>query len=182
MARSRSLADLGNGQATFKIGDVIWSSLAAAPTAWLSCNGGAVSRTTYAALFAAIGTTYGAGDGTATFNLPDTRGRALVGVGTGTGLTARARGDTGGAETHTLTESQMPLHGHPFQANYVAGGSSQLTGGIIVNPNTNSATQAAYTGAPSNTAGQQIGGTGGGAAHNNMQPFLALNAFIYAGV
>lgn len=57
MARSRQLADLGNGQQTFKVGDTIWSSRPTAPGGWLACDGSAVSRTTYAALFAAIGTT-----------------------------------------------------------------------------------------------------------------------------
>lgn len=161
MARSRSLADLGNGQATFKIGDVMWSSLAAAPTAWLACNGNAVSRTTYAALFAAIGTTYGAGDGTTTFNLPDTRGRTLIGVGTGTGLTARARGDTGGAETHQLSVNEMPAHTHTYGTGG-SGGGGRTDGGTT------------------NTA--PTGSAGNNQAHNNMQPFLALNAFIYAGV
>jgi microcystin-dependent protein len=161
MARSRSLADLGNGQATFKIGDVMWSSLAAAPTAWLACNGGAISRTTYAALFAAIGTTYGAGDGTTTFNLPDTRGRALVGVGTGTGLTARALGATGGAETHQLSIGEMPAHTHLVGAGG-SGGGGRTDGGV--------------------SPTRDSGSAGSNQAHNNMQPFLALNAFIYAGV
>lgn len=55
----------------------------AAPTGWLLEDGSAVSRTTYATLFAVIGTTYGAGDGSTTFNVPDSRGRAAIGAGTG---------------------------------------------------------------------------------------------------
>lgn len=65
---------------------------AAAPTGWLLCQGQAVNRTANAALFAAIGTTWGAGDGSTTFNVPDLRGRAPIGAGTGVGLTARAHG------------------------------------------------------------------------------------------
>lgn len=81
-----------------------------APTGWLMCDGTAVSRSTYAGLFAAIGVTYGAGNGSTTFNLPDLRTRVPVGKnGTGTFATL---GSTGGAETHTLTTAQMPSHTH----------------------------------------------------------------------
>lgn len=87
---------------------------ATAPSGWLLCNGQAVSRTTYARLFAAIGTTWGTGNGSSTFNVPDMRGRAPLGAGTGTGLTARTLGAKGGAEAHTLTEAQLAAHDHPF--------------------------------------------------------------------
>jgi len=154
-----------------------------APTGWLLCDGSAVNRTTYANLFALVGTTFGAGNGTSTFNVPDLRGRSVIGVGTGSGLTARARGDVGGAETHALTEAQMPLHGHAYRASVASSGSSDATtattGGLPTKL-TGLTTQAAYTGTPSNTAGQQIGGTGGNAAHNNMQPFIALSYIIRA--
>lgn len=66
----------------FEVGDLIWSSRASKAKCLL-CDAGAYSRTTYAALFAQIGTTYGAGNGTTTFNVPDGRGRGLIGVGTG---------------------------------------------------------------------------------------------------
>jgi hypothetical protein len=83
-----------------------------------------------------------------------------------TGTTdATTAGGTVGATT--LTVNQIPLHGHPFRSNYVSGGSSQLTGGLIVNANTNSATEDAFTGTPSNSAGEQIGGTGGGQSHTH---------------
>lgn len=185
MSRARNLANLGDGSGTFKIGDTIWSSRSAAPAQWLACDGAAVSRTTYAALFAAIGTAYGIGDGSTTFNLPDARGRSPVGAGQGPSLTNRARGDTGGAESHTLTEAQMPLHGHAVRTSVASSGSSDAststTGGFPMRLASVS-NQAAFTGTPTNTAGQQIGGTGGGQSHNNMQPFIAMNCFIYAGV
>ena len=86
---------------------------AAAPAGYLACDGSAVSRTTYATLYAAIGTTYGAGDGSTTFNLPDLERRAIVGAG---GMASTALGNTvgatGGSETHTLTTSEMPRHTH----------------------------------------------------------------------
>ena len=87
---------------------------AAAPSGWLLCDGAAVSRTTYSRLFAAIGTAWGTGNGTTTFNVPDLRGRAPIGVGTGTGLTARALAATGGAETVALAAGDLPSHTHPL--------------------------------------------------------------------
>ena len=95
-----------------------------APAGWLMCAGQAVSRTDYAALFNALSTTYGSGDGSTTFNLPDLRGRVPAGVDnmggsaasrlTSTVLTAsNTLGATGGAQTHTLDGTQIPAHSHP---------------------------------------------------------------------
>lgn len=95
-----------------------------APTGWLLCFGQAVSRTTYASLFSALSTTYGAGDGSTTFNLPDLRGRVIAGkddmggssANRLTGLSGGVNGDTlggvGGLETHTLTLAQIASHNH----------------------------------------------------------------------
>lgn len=83
-----------------------------APAGWLDCDGIAVSRTTYAALFTAIGTTYGIGDGSTTFNLPDLRGRSPLGAGQGVGLTNRMLGEVGGEEAHALTEAENGPHDH----------------------------------------------------------------------
>lgn len=97
---------------------------AAAPEGWMLCYGQAVSRTAYAHLFSVIGTAFGAGDGTTTFNLPDLRGRVPGGKddmgGTaagrlttaGSGVNGAALGGAGGAQTHTLTTAQMPAHAH----------------------------------------------------------------------
>lgn len=82
------------------------------PFGYLAEDGSVVSRTTYARLFQAIGTTYGAGDGSTTFKLPDSRGRVDVGSGAGSGLSARTLGATGGAETHQLTEAELASHTH----------------------------------------------------------------------
>lgn len=78
-----------------------------APQGCLFCDGSAVSRTTYAALFAVIGTTYGEGDGETTFNVPDLSGRVVIGVSN-----SHALGTTGGSETVTLTADQLPAHTH----------------------------------------------------------------------
>jgi microcystin-dependent protein len=83
-----------------------------APTGWFLCDGSAKSRTTYSALFAVVSTTYGVGDNSTTFNIPDLRGRTPIGVGTGTGLTARALADIVGVESVTLTALQSGLRGH----------------------------------------------------------------------
>lgn len=95
-----------------------------APEGWLLCYGQAISRSTYSALFTAIGTTYGTGDGSTTFNLPDLRGRVVAGkddmggssanrlTNQSGGLNGDTLGATGGAETHTLTEAQLAVHDH----------------------------------------------------------------------
>ena len=122
-----------------------------APTGWLLCNGNAVSRTTYSALWTALGQTsspYGQGDGSTTFNLPDTRGRVPMGSGTGLGLnasgtgatsgsamTARALGAWFGEETHLLTTTELASHTHANTVGSTAGGSNQITGGMSANEN-----------------------------------------------
>lgn len=91
-------------------GTVLAFAGSAAPTGYLACDGSAVSRTTYSALFAVISTTWGVGDGVTTFNVPDLRGRQLIGAGTGAGLTARTLGTQNiGAENVTLDTLNMPL-------------------------------------------------------------------------
>jgi microcystin-dependent protein len=86
-----------------------------APAGWLLCDGRAVSRSMYAGLFAALSIKWGAGDGTTTFNLPDLRGRTLIGAGQGTGLSERLLGQALGAEKHTLTLAEMPSHSHSLR-------------------------------------------------------------------
>ena len=83
-----------------------------APTGYLLCDGTTVNRTTESALFAVIGTTYGVGDGSTTFNLTDLRGRVVAGMGGSLLSGTDAVADTGGASTHTLTEAEMPAHDH----------------------------------------------------------------------
>lgn len=130
------------------------------PAGWLACDGTAVSRTTYSGLFAAIGTTWGAGDGSTTFNVPDLRSRAPIGNGQGTGLTNRVLGTSGGAETHTLTIAEMPSHTHDYEIRNnnncpTTGGSSRWNTGTVNSTFTTLA-------------------TGGGGAHANMQPWAAV--------
>jgi len=108
------------GSSNAMTGEVRMWAASAVPNDWLECTGAAISRTTYAALFAVIGTTWGVGDNSTTFNIPDMRGRAPIGVGTGTGLTARALAATVGTETHTLTGAQSGVasHSHTLGSHY----------------------------------------------------------------
>lgn len=78
-----------------------------APSGFLMCDGSAVSRSTYSDLFDTIGTTYGPGDGTSTFNIPNLTGRIPIGISGNVVL-----GDTGGEEMHTVTIAELPSHRH----------------------------------------------------------------------
>ena len=92
----------------------MWGGTAAPNASWLLCNGAAISRTTYADLFTAIGTTYGTGNGSTTFNLPNLEGRVVVGYNpvADTGISQRNIAATGGSETHDLQVSELPAHTH----------------------------------------------------------------------
>ena len=145
------------------------------PEGWLFCDGAAVSRETYAVLFAAIGDVYGAGDGTTTFNLPDLRGRVAAGrddmggtaaerltAGSAAGLNGTVLGGAGGNQQHQLAVSEIPSHRHsmtvPSDATGAAGGmgGTQNSGTVWTNF------------------------TGGDQPHNNVQPTLVLNYIIRA--
>lgn len=133
------------------------------PSGYLLCNGAAVSRTTYATLFSAIGTVFGSGDGSATFNVPDLRDRTAVGVSS-----TIAIADTGGAKTHTLTSSEMPGHTHAYTSPLV--GTSRAVGTVV--------NEGGFTFVTVTADGGTTVSTGGGAAHNNMQPYIGLNYII----
>jgi len=85
-----------------------------APDGWALCDGAALSRATCAALFAVIGTTYGCGDGSTTFNVPNLKGRVALGAGesTASGHTSHPLGQAAGEETHTLSVTEIPAHTH----------------------------------------------------------------------
>jgi microcystin-dependent protein len=89
------------------VGSVILWGSSNIPSQWLACDGSAISRSQYGVLFSVIGTTYGAGDGSTTFNIPDTRTRTVRGAGTGYAL-----GSTGGADSYLIGISNIPYHGH----------------------------------------------------------------------
>ena len=131
---------------------------AAAPSGYLLCNGAAVSRTTYAALFGVIGDAYGVGDGSTTFNLPDMVGNVPVGIG-GSGVTNL--GDTGGEQEHTLLTAEMPSHNHSIPRGSSSGG----TGDQVMR-------------AFSPTSSVNTGSAGSNTAHQNMQPYQGVNYII----
>lgn len=143
------------------------------PSGFLACDGARASRSTYAGLFAVIGTTWGAGDGTTTFNVPDLRGRATIGAGTGTGLTARTLAGTTGVETVTLTEAQSGLVGHYHNTQ----SASQQ---FVVIGSGASGTSVGSGGTSAGGAGATAGVTGAPASqsHNNMQPSAVVTKII----
>jgi microcystin-dependent protein len=156
------------------------------PSGWFVADGTAVSRTTYAALFAAIGTIWGAGDNVTTFNLPDLRGRAPIGYvnKAAPGITARAFGARGGEESHTLALAEIPSHDHGYSQSphdhgthshsvvnsqgtviNVAAGSNQpivyVSGAIATSANP----------VPASNANINFAAQGSNGAHNTMMPF-----------
>ena len=141
-------------------GAVMFYAAATPPAGWYACDGSAKSRTTDAALFAVVGTTFGAGDGSTTFNVPDGRSRNVVAAGQGTGLSLRNLAATGGEERHALTIPEMPAHTHTFTAVQNALGAVAVAGGD--------------KGAVSGSTGS----TGGNGSHNVMDPFLVLTCMI----
>eukprot|EP00942_MAST-04A_sp_MAST-4A-sp1_P011060 g11060.t1 len=99
----------------------MWSG-ATTPSGWMACDGSAISRSNYPDLFAILGTTYGAGDGSSTFNIPDMRGRVAVGTGSGAGLTNRTLGQNGGKESQTgYTAPSMTSSGTLYASDHRTG-------------------------------------------------------------
>jgi microcystin-dependent protein len=165
--------DAGAISTLMPTGSVLPYAGSSAPTGYFLCDGSAKSRTTESALFAIIGTTYGAGDGSTTFSLPDLRGRVIAGQddmgGTSAnrltnqtgGLNGDNLGATGGAETHTLSILEMPAHTHttPRGGATTARGDSSLE-------------------ASSGLSSATTSSTGGDGGHNNVQPTMILNYII----
>lgn len=145
--------------------------VSALPPGWLFCDGQAVSRTVYAALFAVLGTVYGVGDGSTTFNLPDLRGRSPVGAnhsglpnGASGSYSTRNEGATGGEESHASTTAENATHTH------VENGSGS-----------GSSSNSVSLGTSGNTASDNsTASSGSGTAHNTMHPFEVSNFIIRA--
>ncbi|MBI4921849.1 MAG: tail fiber protein [Devosia nanyangense] len=174
----------GGFSSAIPIGGLIdYGGTSAPDTCWVFPYGEALSRTTYAALFAVLSTTYGVGDGSTTFNVMDLRGRVTAGQddmgGTsanrlidtgGFSLNGDTLGDTGGAETHTLTEAEMPSHTHSITKSFWHGTNGDGT---------------AHPGwSDGDTGGGSVAFTttsaGGDDPHDIVQPTIILNKLLRA--
>lgn len=173
-ANGKRLLTEGEGGygANFPVGTILPYSGSDLPEGYLLCDGAAVSRSFYSALFNVIGTTYGAGDGSTTFNVPDLKGKVAVGQDTGD-TTFDTLGETGGEKTHTLTTTEMPSHRHKLRRD---------GGGVEVGISGGGASGNAFAGTWSTTniysGSVQAESIGGGGAHNNLQPFIVVKYII----
>lgn len=178
-------------------GTIVQWGGATVPSNWLLCDGQVVSRSTYASLFAAIGTAYGAGNGTTTFQLPDLRGRIPVGKNGGSFGTL---GATGGVESVTLTAAQsgLPAHTHTFSAttNTTGAHTHSLNGKVNISQNGygqnspingNAGNFADGTAYSSGDHSHTVSGTtasstaaDASASHTNLQPYQVVNYIIKA--
>ena len=157
------------------VGDIKLFAGAAAPQKWLLCDGSAIRRDTYSALFSIIGTTYGSGNGETTFNLPDLRGRVPLGSSSD-----HALGTRGGAEEHAITINEMPEHKHTMDAKLRIFQSSGGAGAYI-NADFLSVGNDGRAN-PVNVIAYSMENTGGGQAMSLMNPFTTINYIIYTGV
>ena len=163
------------------IGEIRLFGFNFAPVNWAFCNGQLLPINQNVALFSLLGTTYG-GNGTSNFALPDLRSRVPLGMGQGTGLSQYNIGQTGGAETVTLSVTQMPSHSHSVNA-------SDASGVSLFGPSDRPDSPAGhvlgraeiYRDKPDGKTvmnAEMIGNTGGGSPVSVLQPYLALNFCI----
>jgi microcystin-dependent protein len=151
------------------LGEIRMISFTFAPKGWALCDGHTLPVSQNQALFALLGTTYG-GNGTTTFALPDLRGRAPVHHGGGVQL-----GEAGGSEAVTLTETELPAHGH-LRATSNQATSGTPVGNVLANAPRRGVAVFAQPASPVVLPGTEI--VGGGQPHSNVQPFLALRFAI----
>ena len=193
-------ADIAASKATLAgflaglVGTSVSTSRATAPSGWLFEHGQAVSRTTYAALFAAIGTVHGVGDGSTTFNLADSRGRVdagrddMGGSAAGRLTTVSPNGNTvgavGGAQTHQLSANQNGPHRHWIANNDTT--TADLNGSVDLRlamfRNAGADNQYFLAGTGTEATFGRTSETGTGEAHNNVQPTIVRNKMIFTGV
>ena len=150
------------------------------PKGWAFCNGQILPISQNTALFSLLGTTYG-GDGRSNFALPNLQGNAPMHPGQGPGLSPHNLGETGGSQTVTLLASEMPSHPHSLNAFNNPPPANAGTPDPTLSLDRSSG-GTAYKQAPFGNVGAMnaaaVGLAGGGAPHNNMQPYLTLNFCI----
>lgn len=144
-------------------GIVIETAAATAPTGWLICDGSAISRSTFNALFTAIGTTYGTGDGSLTFNIPNAKGRTSIGKDA-TQTEFAALGQTGG-------QKDLMAHSHNAPTTNGVGGPGYEVGGATSGAN------GAYT-STGYDYGPAVPTTTAGTGVNNLSPYIVFNYII----
>lgn len=143
-----------------------------APKGWAWCDGQLLPLSQNTALFSLLGTTYG-GNGKSNFALPDLQGRAPMHPGQGPGLSLHDLGETGGSETVTLLESEIPAHSHALGAqNNPLSSVATPAGNTLTRPASGNLYTAVNT--PVSMAGEAISPAGGDQPHNNMQPYLTF--------
>lgn len=161
------------------IGQVVAVGFNYAPVGWVPCDGSLLQISEYSALFQLLGTTFG-GDGTTTFAVPDLRGRVVVGTGQGPGLSNYVQGQMGGVESVSLTGNQNGAHTHPVMAAGFADpgiySADPYPSLVLGSPGANNFY--APTGTPTTLAPSSVAPFGGGAAHENRQPYQTINYII----
>lgn len=187
-----------------QVGDIKITARSTAPSRWLLCQGQAISRTTYADLFTAIGTTYGVGDGSTTFNVPDLGGRVVAGKESSatrltsgvSGVDGATLGAAGGNQnmhqhTHIATVTDGG-HSHTQRLDKSGGGSTDIgtmvgnnagaTNGVVAGINNDNFNGDAITTASATTGISVSNANAGTGSSQNVQPTIVLNYIIYAGV
>ena len=143
-----------------------------APKGWAWCDGQLMPLSQNTALFSLLGTTYG-GDGKSNFALPDLQGRAAMHPGQGPGLSLHDLGETGGSETVSLLESEIPNHSHALRANVI-----DVADTNVPSPNASLALSSGGTlyqaSANAQLAGEALAPAGGDSPHNNLMPYLTF--------
>ena len=157
-------------------GTIVPWSTGSVPTGFLECNGAAVSRSTYSGLFAVVSTTYGAGDGASTFNLPDLQDKVAISKSGTTALASTGGANTvastgnvsGNAAAHTLSSPEMPGHSHPTAGNRTNSSNAHPSFNVGFSPSNTGSTG----GGGSHT--HNVSATFAGDATSVLQPYLTV--------
>ena len=147
-----------------------------APRGWAFCDGQILPINQNQSLYSLLGTTYG-GDGRTSFALPDMRGRTPIHVGQSEGGSDHREGQKTGEETHTLSAAEMPQHNHTAQASNTTANLTTPSGNLLANSLSELYVDATASNMVNLRSGTMLN-VGGGQAHNNMQPYLAVNFCI----